>query len=148
MSFDILKNHATIGWDVDGTLIENRASKRMFDFIKSTPEKRHCVVTFRTHDMISTLERDLAFFGIKDIGIFDEVYSVPPNVWLEWVLLQDKRQNKRMTGKLLLPEITYMEWKGFCCKKEGLSILVDDDLHNVKMGCDRYKIALIDSNKL
>ena len=147
MSFEELDKHNTIGWDIDGTLIDNDASGMFRQFIFSNPNKRHYIVTFRTHDLLDYLERDLAEAGFKDINIFEKVFSVPSNIWLGWVLLQQDRKQKKKIGKLLLPETTYMEWKGFQCRQEGITALVDDDIINTKMGCDRFGIKLFDSKK-
>jgi len=147
VSFDILKTHASIGWDVDGTLVNPynpAAAKRLHQFIFDHPEKRHCLVTFRTHDLLHALEGDLAGAGLRDMSIFDKIYSVPPDMWMQWAVVQQQRRLGQTRGKLLLAETAYMEWKGFICRSEGLTVLVDDDTKNTQRGCERFNVVLID----
>jgi hypothetical protein len=148
MSIALLKTHEAIGWDVDGTLLDGQASAKLHAFIHANPEKRHCIVTFRTHDLLRRLERDMALGGYKDMSIFDKVLSVPQDMWIEWALIRDQRARGKVRGKLLLPETAYMEWKGFICRTEGLTVLVDDDMTNTKRGCDRHKIVLVNVARL
>lgn len=147
MIFERLAKHDAIGWDVDGTLVYGGENATAFrEFIFANPHKRHCLVTFRTHDLLTRLEGDLARHGFKDITVFDKILSVPANMWMEWAILQQQRKENKTVGRLLLPETAYMEWKGFICRQEGLTALVDDDLLNTERGCKRYGIALIDAN--
>jgi len=147
MIIDQLAKHDAIGWDVDGTLVDGRNAVYFRQFIFDNPKKRHCLVTFRTHDLLARLESDLARHGIRDIAVFEKVLSVPANIWMEWAILQQQRKGNK-TGKLLLPETAYMEWKGFVCRQEGLTVLVDDDILNTERGCKRYGIALLDANAI
>jgi hypothetical protein len=148
VSLEALSQHTTIGWDVDGTLVNSLPAERLHSFIQNNPQKRHCLVTFRTHGLIATLERDMAAAGFRDLSLFDKVLSIPPDMWLQWALAAQRRKEGKLIGKLLLPETAYMEWKGFACRQEGLTALVDDDMVNTKRGCERYKVALFDTNCL
>ena len=145
MSFEEIATHDCIGWDIDGTLINSVASERIRDFILAHPTKRHCLVTFRTHDLVTYMERDLAIGGYPDIDIFDKILTVPANIWMDWAARQTERNKVK---KLLLPDICYMEWKGFACKTEGLTVLIDDDVINTQRGCTRYGVKLIDTSVL
>jgi hypothetical protein len=86
----------------------------------------------------------LAKAGFKDISIFKAVYCIPEIIWLNWAVVNDQRRLGKITGKLLYPEIQYMEWKGFTCKTHGYKALVDDNIRDCKMGCNRYEIKLFD----
>jgi hypothetical protein len=145
MDFAALAQHAAIGWDIDGTLVDNPAAPALYRFIAAHPEKQHCLVTFRTHGLLRSIERDLARSGCKDMSIFDTLLSVPEDMWLQWALQTQRRKDGLLSGKLLLAETVYMEWKGFICRQNGLTALVDDDRVNVERGCRRYGIVLFDA---
>jgi hypothetical protein len=145
MDFAALERHATIGWDIDGTLVDNPAAPAFFRFIAEHPDKQHCLVTFRTHGLLRNTARDLAEAGCTDMTIFTKLLSVPEDIWLQWALQQQRRKDGLLTGKLLLAESVYMEWKGFICRTHGLTALVDDDPHNTERGCRRYGIKLFDA---
>lgn len=145
MDFTALAQHKAIGWDIDGTLIDNPAAGQFFQFIAAHPATEHCLVTFRTHGLLDDIERDLARNGCKDMTIFTKLLSVPEDMWLQWAVLAQRRKNHLLSGKLLLPETVYMEWKGFICRQNHLTAMVDDDLTNTAMGCKRYGITLFDA---
>jgi len=148
MSFWTLDRHNAIGWDVDGTLVNNPSASRLHNYIRANPQKRHCLVTFRTYDLLDTLEYDLARAGIRDISIFDKVLSVPVNTWMQWAIVQQNRKSGKTKGKLLGVEIEFMEWKGFICRTEGLTVLVDDDADNVERGCKRFGVEFVNTASL
>ncbi|CAM6054453.1 unnamed protein product [Sphagnum tenellum] len=127
---DRLSKHQAIGWDVEVLL----SNKTLQQFIIDNPQKRHCLVTFRTLDLLSQIEFELARNGFRDTTVFDEILSVPMDIWIAWALLQQRRLDGKTVGKLLLPETTYMEWKGFICRQNKLTALVDGDAMNTERG--------------
>ena len=137
----------TIGWDIDGTLLNGPASYKIRDFIFKNPQKKHYLVTFRTGDLLKQTESHMASFGYKDLKIFKKILSVPENIWLNYIVVEDQnRRNKN--NKLSFPHLQFMEWKGYICKMEGIPILVDDDIERTERGCIRYGIKLFDSTIL
>src|SRR4051812_6783648 len=111
MDFAALAQHAAIGWDIDGTLVDNVAAPAFYRFIAAHPEKRHCLVTFRIHGLLRSIERDLARSGCKDMGTFDTLLSVPEDMWLQWALQAQRRKDGLLSGRPVLAETVYMEWK-------------------------------------
>jgi capsule polysaccharide modification protein KpsS len=123
-NFKDLANFDSIAWDIDGTLVDSPMSEKFREFITKYPDKNHCLMTFRTHQLVNLIESDLAKAGFKDISIFKAVYCIPEIIWLNWAVVNDQRRLGKITGKLLYPEIQYMEWKGFTCKTHGYKALV------------------------
>ena len=59
MSFSILDAHQSIGWDFDGTLDGHKKSAKMHAYIRRNPNKKHYIVTFRSHGMQHDVWSDL-----------------------------------------------------------------------------------------
>jgi 8-oxo-dGTP pyrophosphatase MutT (NUDIX family) len=140
----LLAAHHAIGWDFDGTLIGHPASPMLHGFIRATPERRHVIVTFRTHELRAALPRDLAAIpGAPPISAFAAVESIPDALWLAFEEDRQRREAGALHGPLTAAERAYVEWKGATCRRLGLTVLVDDDAEHVGPGCEAHGVALV-----
>lgn len=130
---DRLKHHNAIAWDFDQTLVDNPASEQFHAFIRDTPTKRHCIVTFRSGVLFSAIGRDLARY--PDPPQFDAIFGIEHERWAAWDHDQWRRQSGRLEGPPTPAEQFYVNWKGGICHREGLTALVDDDLVSAPPGC-------------
>lgn len=135
-----------IGWDVDETLIDNPNSKRIQKFIKSHPEINHCIVTYRTHNLVSTIFSDIAEYNV---GLtqqnFSAVYTVNQKLWIEFDNIQYQRELKKIQGPPTAIELEFFDWKALICKEHNLTALVDDRIEWLMYPCQKYGIKLFDS---
>jgi hypothetical protein len=143
MSFSTLLEHNATGWDIDGTLLGHPNSRRMADFIRATPEKRHVLVTFRSHELVPRIWVDL----------FREPTRLTEKDFSGLVRMQDAMFEReynmgRSPAGLFIPTQNYLEWKGKMCNDYGLTVLVDDATDQVRPGCDRYGILHIHPDDL
>ena len=145
MSFSILDKHKAIGWDVDGTLFQHPKSSAMHTYILAHPEKKHVIVTHRSHGWEKVIFRELAahYKHAPTAADFDAVINVEDEVYENFAISQ------RSPGGLILPDYSrYIEWKGMMCKQHGLTVLVDDNFPHTKQGCDLHGILLIHPDDL
>lgn len=149
MSFDVLLAQPAIGWDFDGTLIDHPASEAMHAFILAHPEKRHVIVTFRTHGMERRIWRELAQYpGAPRSENFVGILNIEDEAWEAHNTHTIQRQIGRLSGPPTKEELYYVEWKGMVCHRHGLTALVDDNIPHTISGCEKHGIILIDPNDL
>lgn len=143
MSFATLLEHDSIGWDADGTLLDHPRAPAMHEFIRRTPEKRHVIVTFRSHGMERRIWTDL--FRETDLLGRDDFDSV---VNMSDEMFEREYLSSRTPAGLFIPTRRYIEWKGEVCAHLGLTVLVDDATDQVLPGCERYGIIHIHPDDL
>ncbi len=126
-----LELHGTIAWDIDGTLIGHRNSAALRDWIRSTRDRRHIVVTFRPGPLLDRLKEDLEAASPGIWSCFSGVISPP---------VQER------LGGLILPDSAaateFRNWKGLACVRAGASVLIDDDTLNTAPGCLIHGVTL------
>lgn len=137
--------YSAIGWDFDGTLIDNPRSPRMHQFILDHPEKRHVIVTFRSHGWQHSIfeEMQRKYPDAPGPDCFDSVHNIDDNAWEKFNSAEQRRLLGLLTGRLTPWEEYYVEWKGMTCHHLGLPALVDDDPKNVVPGCEKYGIVYV-----
>ncbi len=149
MSFDILLSHNAIGWDFDNTLVEHPNSERMHAFINAHPEKRHVIVTFRTHGMVRSIWRELSFYpDAPRSDQFVGILNIDDAAWEAHNRHTMHRHIGRLKGPLTPEETYYVEWKGMICAEHGLTVMVDDRVDHVLEGCRKYGVAFINPDDL
>jgi len=138
-----------IAWDFDNTLVDNPNASLFYQYIQENPEKRHQIVTFRTHGMQDRMfPRLQETEGAPTENDFRGYFNVPDDLWFNWNMDQIKRERGIITGRPTEAETLYGLWKGYICRKHGLSVLIDDDLISTVPGCKKYKIKLMSSYTL
>lgn len=134
----------SIGWDFDGTLIDHPAAERMHAFIKATPERRHIIITFRTHLLFRMIARDLSVYpDAPPIDVFESIKGIEDRRWSAFERARTHRLAGMLKGPLTPDEIYYVEWKGDICKRLGLTVLVDDNIPHTQPGCVKFGIELV-----
>lgn len=146
----LLDPYAAIGWDFDGTLIDHDKADLMHAFIKAHPQKRHVIVTFRTHSLRLRLPHDLKRMYPKapPITVFEGIESISNEAWEAFMTRDMQRRAGVIKGPLTDEEEYYVEWKGEMCKRLGLPVLVDDNLPHTEPGCEKHGIHLIHPDEL
>jgi hypothetical protein len=149
MTFAILEHHNAIGWDFDETLVRHPYSAAMHAYIKTHPEKRHVIVTFRTHGLQNRVFEELALYpDAPGPEAFDAVLNIADEAWAKF----DAHRSARLRGEIG-PELTeaetyYLEWKGATCREHGLTVLVDDMVDRVHEGCKKNGIVYVNPDDL
>ncbi len=145
-----LDQFSSIGWDFDGTLIDNPNSVRIQNYITTHPEKTHSIITFRTHGMQNTifLELNQKYPNSPDKKHFEYVINFDDERYLRYYFIQRARAAHRFSGPLTPDEIYYRTWKGMVCKQHNIQVIVDDKPEDVLPGCYQYGISFIDSFSL
>jgi len=138
-----LATHLDIAWDFDGTLIGHPASALLHRFIQEHRAIRHVILTFRTHGAERLVWSELAQHRTApDRTCFDGVLNIADEIW------EEVRARRERLGfvRHLLPcsgtERRYKRWKGWACRRHGLTALVDDMPAAVAAGCRRHGVAL------
>lgn len=149
MNFHLLDQHEAIGWDFDGTLWNHQRASLMWDYIKSHPEKKHYIVTFRSgwrngkrwaedgcwDDLIRCGSELTADHFVEIINMDDETFDLhgarisPGGIYLD---VSD----------------TYKEWKGLACSQNGITVLIDDNPDHTLSGCFLYGVCYVDPDNL
>lgn len=147
MKHRILDQCGSIGWDFDCTLIDNPESELMHQYILAHPEKKHFIVTFRSHGLQNTIWEEL---GDTDIypnapnkSHFVQILNLPDEMYEQYRAFQEKGPQHYPIEYYL----RYVEWKGRTCAFNGIDILVDDDVKHTKSGCALYGVKFLDSNR-
>lgn len=131
--FNDLIKFKKIGWDFDKTLVDNPRARDFYDFIMENPyDQHHYIVTMRTHGLEENIFPDLddcssGLCADHFIKIFN-----PPNTLYE---------NKPKA--IILPGSPYFRWKGETCAQYGIEVLIDDEPHTSKEGCDYHGVIFI-----
>jgi len=142
--FAVLRRHRAIGWDMDGTLIGHDAAPLLHDFIRSHPELRHVIVTFRSHGLETMLWRDLAAYATAPApACFEAVINMDDDIFASFQRWRRWRDAGRHAGPPAPVEERYLAWKGRLCAERGLTVLVDDMTEHVRPGCARHDVALL-----
>ncbi|CAM6054945.1 unnamed protein product [Sphagnum tenellum] len=139
----ILDPHDAIAWDFDKTLIDNEHTPLFYEYIHNTPNKRHVIVTFRTHGMQDRMFQELAANNGPAETDFAGYANISNEAWEAWNADAKKRRIGDLKGPPTEAETYYTHWKGETCHKLGLSILVDDDIRNTLPGCRKFGVKRI-----
>lgn len=147
---DQLLRYDAIGWDFDGTLIEHPYSELLQDFIIAHPEKRHIIVTFRTHGYQRVMFRDMTrlYRDSPRPAAFTDILNISDKAWEQFTMYQQKRVLDQLDGPLNPWEEYYVEWKGMACHKAHVPVLVDDMTDLVMPGCIKYGIDYLHPDEL
>jgi len=147
---DVLLGMDAIGWDFDGTLIDHANSRMFHEFILAHPDKRHVILTFRTHGYQNSMFRDmlLAYPDAPGPDKFSDVKNIADKAWMEFTKYNDRRLVGRLSGPLTPWEEYYVEWKGMMCRDLNLPVLVDDMPNHVLPGCEKYNVIYINPSEL
>lgn len=159
-----LDKHQIVGIDIDSTLIGAPTSPLLVDWIKQNHKSKELhVVTFRTDLWYKKIPDDFLKEDI-DINWFASINGLPDFMYNTYVqrnhyykALNGKRYNK---ARNILKFYNIAEkdldnnwndlitWKGLKCFELGATVLIDDDLEKVQVGCTKHNIELIDSLSL
>jgi hypothetical protein len=139
-----------IAWDFDGTLINHPKSSLMHQYIKAHPQKKHVIITFRTHGAQYLIFEEMQFLypGSPGKDRFGDVINISNLAWLNFTRYDRMRYHGRLKGPLTPHEEYYINWKGSICKQHGLSVLVDDRTDHVASGCEKHGIVFIHPDDL
>lgn len=161
--FHILRDHMSIGWDIDETLINGPNSRKFQQFVVNNPQISHNLVTFRNDkEDIDNIANDLMSMDIGfHIGLFDELRTVPLSIVEKYNEVHAHfKTKKEYTSKKAIRILEYHkttqeevekiikdmhEWKSLACLEIGSTILVDDIYDDQKDHCDRNGIIILDS---
>jgi hypothetical protein len=144
---DRLRRYRCIGWDLDDTLIGHPASPAMHDFIRTTPEITHLIITFRT--AADSVWPDLARAAVAlPPSCFKTVETMDPALAAGFLRLQRQRQLGLYAGPMAFCELEYRSWKGRTCARHGAELLIDDMTDHVSPGCERHGITLLHPDAL
>ena len=150
MTFALLDQHDAIAWDFDGTLHRHPRSAAMHRYILEHPEKRHVIVTFRSHGMQHDIWALLDGLYGPDAPAkedFEGVLNISDEMYERFAAQERIRRMRKLAGQSDDPphadEIAYVEWKGRICKQHGLTVLVDDKIEHTEDGCLRLGICFI-----
>lgn len=145
MSFRELDKHQSCGWDFDGTIYDHPKSELMHAYIKAHPEKRHVIVTFRSHGWQNDVWENLysTYPDAPEKGCFEGIVNIDDEIYAKF--------HDASRGPVLLmgDDIrAYTEWKGQKCAELGLTVLIDDMTMMVVDGCKKHNIVHIHPDDL
>jgi hypothetical protein len=109
----------------------------------SSPDRTHHIVTFRDASWAARIPRELEMLGL-DPGRFASIENCPEP-------LHDLFYAGRH-GSCAPPAIldgaahNFLRWKGLKAHQLGCTILVDDAVEWVRIGCLDYGVELLDAN--
>jgi hypothetical protein len=137
MYHSLLDIHDAIAWDVDETLLNGPNSSFFRNYIAASPHERHFLVTFRTpRSWAEDALIELARVGLNPKHIAG-VSSIPDQLW-EAYASRKHAYDENLVGQ-------FFRWKGMEAARLGCTVLVDDLIDAVILGCTEHKIELIDS---
>lgn len=144
MSFQELDKHHNLGWDFDGTLVEHPKSELMHAYIRAHPEKRHVIVTFRSHGWQHNIWDELASYeGAPRPEAFEGIINMDDETYAKF------HDASRGPVFLMGDDIrSYIEWKGKKCAELGLTVLIDDMAEMVEEGCKKHSIIYLHPDEL
>lgn len=143
-----------IAFDFDGTLVGDRVSDLLSEFIRDHPDKTYSIITFRTPEQAESIPHELDAVGLT-VQQFDRIVPMPLKLAIDWSHDETIRRNAGMPpvtevaeGALLPGEYKLVHWKGFVAHKLRAEALVDDMPTLAAPGCRKYHVKLIDAKKL
>lgn len=143
-TFGPLRSHATIGWDLDMTLIGHPASDALHRFIHETPHIRHVIVTFRPTSTRDSVWADLAQLPTAPAAqCFEAAETIDDTLAAVFQRLRRWRAKGLYAGPVSPAEKRYFHWKGEVCARWGATVLVDDMTDHVRLGCEVSGIQLL-----
>lgn len=143
LSFDV------IGWDFDGTLIDHPNAPAFHRFISEHPEKRHYIITFRTHGWQTRVFAELQKYpSAPPRECFTQVFNIDDKAWEAFNRISLRRSLGIYDGPLTPWEDYYFQWKGLMCKTYRIPMLIDDMRDHVLPGCERYDIIYFHPDEL
>lgn len=137
-----LEPHRSVAWDFDDTLNRGSNAVAFRAYIGSSPEKAHHIITFRNSSWAARIPLELEVLGL-DPGLFASIEHCPE-------ALHDLFQAAR--GSCAPPAILdraargFLRWKGRKARQLGCTILVDDAVEWVRIGCQENGVELLDAN--
>ena len=154
MNFEILKDHHSIGWDFDGTVCDHSRTKLMWNYIKSNPQKKHYIVTFRSgeqfyskHGIVRWAEQG-CWIDLLDCGSGLSEEHFVSIIHMSDREFEENCSKRTLSGLYTEPSSYYVEWKGKVCADHGITVLIDDNESHTKPGCDKYGITYVDPDIL
>lgn len=140
-----LDKHASIGLDIDETLIDGAGSEALKEWCRNNFSKKKLhVITFRHSEFLDKARHDLEINGYK-VHWFASIQGINPDISMKFNELRGPRGAP--VKKFLMPDDPtvqlYRTWKAKRCWELNATALVDDQAENVKLGCDLYGIKLI-----
>jgi hypothetical protein len=142
--FGPLRAHATIGWDLDMTLVGHPASESLHAFIRDTPHIRHVIVTFRPISTRDSVWADLARLPTAPAAhCFVAAEMIDDTLAAAFQRLRRWRAQGLYAGPTSPAETLYFRWKGEVCARWGATVLVDDMTDHVSLGCEINGIRLL-----
>lgn len=144
MSWAKLYSHTSIGWDIDDTLLNTSHASVLFNFIESTPDRNHNLITFRNGNLLDGLRDELENARPGIFEKFTELYTLPEGI--EW----DKsscfiRAFKPLTCvqnyiTVLVDDLTWLDKE---CRSYGVDYIVPKSLFHADYKTDILDIKII-----
>lgn len=155
MPINELKKYSKIGIDFDNTLYDGLNSYLIFEFIKENyKEIDFYIVTHRTPKYSESIQQQIIeSFGVDMVkrGMFKNIFDTPTKVVSDYhqgifdILMGQNHGNNDLILKGEKLKLPFLEWKGSVCKENNIPVLVDDEVDNNIIGCNKYNITLIDT---
>lgn len=129
----LLDAHASIAWDLDGTLVDGPKQAFLGAYLLGRPDKQHHLVTFRRASQRRMVEACLAKVGLG-IHLFQAAHFCPDPLRDAF----DDRGDPELVRE-------FRRWKGRASAEARCTVLVDDDADLVRDGCVLHGIVHVDS---
>lgn len=137
--FQELDRYDKIGLDFDETLIGNKMSQQLVDYVLNNPQKEYHIITFRTKSWVDEIPHILLkHYGIDFFkqDIIKSIQSIPENLYYQYLTAKNLYERNHPYFK------EYYEWKADICKEMKIGVLVDDNI-NIKEYLDKNGIFFI-----
>jgi len=147
----MFENHQRIAIDLDDTLLNGPASKFLVDYVNDHPEKEFFIVTHRTPAESRSVPMELKNIGLN-INQFEKLMPTTELMRIRFRLDRNDREKNKLpsiytdnvsTDEMSKNELNFVYWKGYVCKRLGITLIIDDATPIVKPGADRYHIEYI-----
>lgn len=135
-SHPLLDDHVSIGWDIDGTLIDGPNADFFRRYILANPDKEHHLITFRDPVWAERVYEELRPYGIER----DHIHSLnpcPQDLYIAYATRKSFLDWAKCEA--------YLHWKGQMAKELGCTVLIDDMATQVIRGCEKHGIVYIDA---
>lgn len=148
----MFENHQRIGLDLDDTLLNGPAHEFLASYVNDNPEKEFYLVTHRTPQESQSVPSELTNIGLN-INQFVRLVPTTDMMRVKFRLSQQERKRQGRPGiytgtvsenEMNKDELNFVRWKGYVCKRLGITVLIDDGTAYVKPGTDHYGIEYID----
>jgi hypothetical protein len=147
---DILDKHEKIGWDIDKTLFQGPHSDFFINYINSTPNKVHHIITFRDRAWANRAWGELREAGLNT-SLIKSIQSLPQGVHDTHAMRSRHpeacdvymTQNNMEEEEFHALADQYAFWKGERAMILGCTLLVDDLRESVLPGCQLHGIEFL-----